>query len=611
MARDKAEDESGNEMLLNRRGLLKSAGAAVALGTVGLLGKRVGAQSGEAITSADGSVTVPPGEYTWDGDGFDVSGSLVGGGDPGDVVYNLEGGSMDGSVSGRVENIVVRGSNPESKAGVNLEPGCTVDGFIWPEGGQEDEDRAFYTPDGGDDRVTLRNSAWAFMSNNGAYLDKPPVLIENCASVNNNIAGIRVGHRDGTSGGLTSYVRNTLIAATAEIPYDSTNSGNARGLRVRHPGTIVIENCYFLYLDVEGSGNLIEIEDEAAGSDVIIRNCTFYNESGGSIVADDSGGSVNITMEGCVAAGGGSYDVEGVDDPGLTEVDDVTIPSPGAITGYSVANQIESVRPGVGPWTEADFDGDYEPAPPSEEPVEDAAEPAPEYDSSIVLHASPDNAGDVDVSFTVDGAVGFGDEAEADSDTIEENGDGTVTATSVGLDPDALDSYLFSGSVVDYDVPSGAVVDVSVDGSTTTFADLTGQPASDDSGSESGSSGSDDGSDDGSGGGSGGSTDDSASSGDSGSNDTASSRKVVRVDGSNSESMTEYTFTVSGDVVRDPELSSVSSDAPAWDQIEDIAKDGKVIGLVGEGVDVYRYDGTIQQLTVRGDADVTFERADA
>ena len=93
----------------------------------------------------------PPGTYPWKGQPFHVKqdGELVGGGSKGDVVWKLDAGTMAGSVTGRLTNVVVRGHNHRSKAGIDLYPGSTVEGFVWPEGGQRSQDRAFYTPSGG------------------------------------------------------------------------------------------------------------------------------------------------------------------------------------------------------------------------------------------------------------------------------------------------------------------------------------------------------------------------------------------------------------------------------------------------------------------------------
>ncbi|WP_336035046.1 right-handed parallel beta-helix repeat-containing protein [Halobacterium yunchengense] len=724
------EDAQAAPTSLSRRSFAKALGAAAVFGAgSSVVGSASAVSDLDAALSPDGEVTLDPGEYDWDGSGFDIGSgdALVGGGEPGDVVLNLEGGTMDGGVEGRLENVVVRGANPESKSGLDVHPGATVDGFVWPEGGQQSEDRAMYSPNGGDERLTIRNSAWAWMANNGAYIDKPATTMENCAAVNNNIANVRVGHSDGTSEDETTYIRNTLVAVTEEVASDDTNSANARGIRLREPGNLVIENCWFVYLDVPGTADLVELHDGAAGSTVTIRDCVFYNDSDGDLVRDKSGGEMDVTIENCTVAGSGSTNVEpDYEGSGVEEVDEVSVPLPSEVTGYAAADEIEGVGEGVGPW-------DGEASAPSSSGDD-------ELDHTIVLHASPDNDAAGDVTFTVDGDVEFAAEAEPDTDTIVENDDGTVTATSVALEPDALDSYHYAGGVVDYSVPEGVTVDVAVDGNTTTFGELVGddqqsddggdasgstdtlevvsnqagdldyefvvdgsvelhetseqitaghgdsieesgdgtvtvtgftgndgygdaylvdgevvsftwQPedydfevrwngevvdptaltedaSSDDGSSDDGSSDADssgdgssdaDSSDDGS---SDGSSDDGSSDGssdgsaDDGSSDDGSSGDggtdelphLVTVDGGDAYDVTAYTFTVSGDVARDADLSSTTEDGSTWDRVEDFARDGKVIGLVGSGVDAFRFSGGVTELTVEGDATVTVER---
>ena len=598
---------------MGRRTLLKSVGVA-ALGVGGAAAFSEGASAADFTADPSGEVVVSPGEYEWNG-GLDIGSgdALVGDGSPGDVVVTLESGNFGGSVEGRLENIVFRGENQESKAGIDVYPGATLDGFVWPDGGQQSEDRALYSPTGGDERLTIRNSAWANMVNNGAYVDKPPVTMENCASVNNNIAGVRIGHRDGTSDGQTTYVRNCLIAVTDDIPNDDTNSPNARGLRLRHPANVVIENCWFVYLDVDGPADLIELHDGAAGASVEIRNCHFHNDTDGDLVRDKSDDNIEVTIENCTASGTGSRAVEpDYDGNGVTEEPSPAVPLPSAVTGYAAADDVSGIDAGSAPWSDAAVEG----------PTDDGDETDSSGEHTIVLHASPDNDGDVDPSFTVDGTVAFGAEAEPDGDTIVDNGDGTVTATSVGLDPDALDSYRFDGTVVDYDVPADAVVDVSLDGVTTSFAAIVeesgdgssdgtddgtttddGTDTDDGTTTDDGTDSTDDGSttDDGTD-----TTDDGTDTTDGGS-DTASLPNRVSVDGRGDDDVTRYTFTVSGSVGRDADASLVTDDGTPWDRMEDIAEEGKVIGLVGSGVDAYRFDGRITSVTVDGDATISVE----
>ncbi|NIB98554.1 twin-arginine translocation signal domain-containing protein [Halobacterium sp. R2-5] len=687
-ANDEATD---GEHSVNRRTFVKALGAATAVGgTANLVGNARAVSDLSSATSPDGEVTLDPGEYAWGG-GLDIGSgdALIGGGEKGDVVLNLESGTMDGSIEGSLENIVVRGSNPEAKSGINLYPGATVDGFVWPEGGQQSEDRALYTPDGGNDRLTLRNSAWGRMVNNGAYLDKPPVTIENCAAVNNNIANIRVGHRDGTDESETTYIRNSLVAVTGDISSDSTNSPHARGIRLRHPAHLVIENCWIVFFDVDGTADLIELHDGAAGSTVEIRNCAFYNDSDGDLVRDKSGGQMDVTIEDCVVAGSGSRNIEpDYSGNGVVEDDSVDYPLPSEVTGYAAADEIEGFDPNVNPW--------------------DGSTATTTNEDTLVLHSSPDNTTAANVSFTVAGSLAFAGEAEPDTDTIVDNGDGTMTATSVDLSPDELDSYRYTGDVVDYDVPEDFGLDVSVNGTTTTFRELltlsednadvlevvarqsgglnyefvvdgtaelhetsdtvsagngdsvtdngdgtvtvTGFTGNDgygdaylvdgqiqsfswdvqdydfdvilngevvdpasfeettDDATTKDSTTDDSTTDDST---TTDSTTDDSTTEDSTTDDSTDSGTetphVLTVDGEAND-VTAYTFTVSGDVVRDPELSEEGANDTNWAILEDFARDGKVIGLVGSGVDAYRFGGEITEITVDGDAAVSIDR---
>jgi hypothetical protein len=672
-----ADERTGR---VGRRSVMKALGATAALGSLGALSGTVAAAP---VDLSGGDTTIPAGEYEWDGSGLDNDSgeAIVGEGSPGDVVLNLESGTMDGSIEGRLENVVVRGANYEAKSGINLYPGTTVDGFVWPEGGQQSEDRALYTPDGGNNRITVRNSAWGWMVNNGAYLDKPPVTMENCAAVNNNIANIRVGHRDGTDEDETTFVRNCLIAVTEDIPNDDTNSPNARGVRLRNPADLVIENCWFIYLDVDGTADLIELHDGAAGSTVEIRNCAFYNDSGGDLVRDKSDGQMDVTIENCTVTGSGSRTIEpDFDGSGVTEDDSVTFPLPSAVTGYAAADEIEGVGQGIGPWGGS-----------ASQPIDDS----PDLAHTLVLHAGANNGGTVETTFTVDGPVEFAGEAEPDTDSIVENDDGTATVTSV-LSPDELDSFRFDDDVVDYSLPADASIDVSLDGTTTTFESLVAQSTEDvveviarqsgelnyqfvvdgevdlhetstqvsaghgdsitenDDGTvtvegftgndgygdaylvrgsiqsfaadpegyafdvlvngetvdpDSFGSGSGGGTDDGSSGD--GSTDDGSSddgsTDDGSSDDTVGRPHLLTVDGDGGD-VTNYTFTVSGSVVRDESLSQSTDDGTQWNRLEDFAQDGKVIGLVGGGVDAYRFGGNVTGLTVDGDASIDVQR---
>ena len=387
----------------------------------------------DSLDGVDGEVAIRPGRYAWNGY-LDIGsdGHVYADGGPDTVTFVLDDDAeTNGTIEGALENVVLEGVNSESKAGYDLHPGAYVDGFIWPGGGQQDEDRAFYTPDGGDERIVLRNSAWAWFVSDGAYCDKPPMTVENCASVNNNISGIRVGHRDGTPDDATSYVRNCLIAATDDILNDSINSSNARGISVRHPGHIVIEGCYFLYRDVDGAGPLINLDDDAVGATVEIRDCVFYNDSGSHIVRDKSDGGIDVTVENCYVAGDGNREIEpDYDGSGLVEVDSVAIPTPAEVTGHESANYIDGPDYAAYPWSgdttvpdDGGDDGTTEPEP------DEPSTPTVEFE----VVAAQD--GPLNYTFTVDGTDDVGKittsetVSSGDNDDVTANDDGTYTVS--------------------------------------------------------------------------------------------------------------------------------------------------------------------------------------
>ncbi|QZP39690.1 hypothetical protein [Halobaculum magnesiiphilum] len=643
------EQKSEDTASASRRTLLKGIGAFATVGGAGALASEAATAAGDfgEYSSPSGEVRIPAGEYTWNDDDLDIGSgdALIGEGNPGDVVVNLEGGTMDGWIEGRLENIVVRGRNNEARAGLYVVSGCEIDGFHWPEGGNQSRDRAMYNPEGGE-RAVVRNSSWAWMGNNGAYTDKLPMTFENCVAANSNISNIRIGHRRGTDVNETTYVRNCLIAVTDPVRTDDTNVRNGRGLRMRHPGNFVVENCYFVAMDVDGVGNPIVAHDGAAGSTLTVRNCHFYNDSSGDIIRDKTGGDIDVTVENCTFQGSGSDGIEPDYDGNGIVAGSPEFPLPSDITGYAVSDEIEGIEPGVGPWGDGSVPVEPDPA---------------EYDHTLVLHADADNPqtdsatpGDFDMDIVVTGEATYGDEAEPGSDTITTTSDGNTLIEVQDLQPDELDSFRFNGEVVDYVVDDGYEYSVSLNGTTTTFEELvngevptddgsgddssgdgsTDDGSTDDGGSNDGSTddgSTDDGStDDGStddGGSNDGSTDDGSTddgstddgSTDDGSTDDGStddgdrtydddlSNQVV-VNGADNGSPTNYTFTVSGEVVRDTEASSKTEDGTDWDRVEDFARDGKVIGVVGSGVDAYRFSGTLTGVTVDGEADLTIER---
>jgi hypothetical protein len=187
---------------------------------------------------------------------------------------------------------------------------------------------------------------------------------------------------------------------------------------------------------------------------------------------------------------------------------------------------------------------------------------------------------------TVSGAAGFGVDAESSSDTITSYPDGTTTIKVNNLRPDELDSFHFDGEVTDFTVDDGYGYDVRVDGKPTTLDELAS--------GEFDYAGTD-------------SSDGDSSDGEAPAEDYP---KSIVVDGQSADSITTYTFTVTGEIRRDVENSTSSGSGLTWSVIEDVSQDGKVMGLVADDVDVFQYSGEVTDFTVDGDAAVYMERND-
>jgi hypothetical protein len=199
-----------------------------------------------------------------------------------------------------------------------------------------------------------------------------------------------------------------------------------------------------------------------------------------------------------------------------------------------------------------------------------------------VLEVIARQSGELNYEFVVDGTAELHETSEqvtaGHGDDITDNGDGTVTVTGFTGNDGYGDAYLVDGTIQSFTwSPEDYAFDVLLNGD---VVDPTAFGSSDEETETS--------------------TDDSTD-GDA----TLPHRIAVNGD---ADDATTYTFTVSGEVARDTETSEPSADGTEWDQIEDIAKDGKVIGVVGSGLDAYRYDGSVTGITVDGDATIDVEK---
>ncbi|WP_435346456.1 hypothetical protein [Haloarchaeobius sp. HRN-SO-5] len=607
MAERHSDDESGSNGISRRDSLRLAGTAALSLGTLSVLGGNAAAEGEfgtvvdlgeEGLSSGDeidpyidqhfqsgNEVHIPPGEYQWNGtlDGpSSGDAALIGDGNIGDVVFNVND-TLSGSFShdsGTVlfRNVTFKGSNPSPKAGIEFSVGGTLrfEHIRAPDGATQEEDRFLYASRDHTGIAYVRNCYWQGFANNGAYTDNGRVIYENCVAHNNNIAGIRIGTGD-------SEVYNSLIIIDETPPTDGANSSNGRGIRVREPGTHVIENCDFVYRGVSGAGSPVELRaSETAG---VMRNCRVLNETDQPVVRNKSD-NADWSVENVHLSGDGNLEMEGVDTSSV-------------VTGSSA----DAPRTDFAEFLGAPIDAGTSETTTDTSTEETTTSTPDDYENVLSLHASPDNPDEnLDVSVTVSGDAEFADEAEPDTDQLVSNDDGSTTLTSVGLDPDALDSYMFDGEIVDYTVTDGYVVDVSLNGSMTTWGELVGDGSSGDSSTDS----TDDGSTSQS------STDDSTSddgstsqesSTDSSSSSSSDLPNELVVDSRDADEVTTYTVTVSGDIERDDASSTGSGN---FDDMEDIARDGKVLGVVHDGTDVFRYSGEVTAVSFDGSADVTF-----
>lgn len=446
------------------------------------------------LTDYSGDIEIPEGTYEWHGDGLDADGrDIIGLGNYGDVVFNI----TDGTIHGRVEqgdtlkNIVVRGPNPESKGGIDLHPGCTFDGVALVDGSYALEDRGFYDASGGEASSTLRNCVASGVINNAAYCDKHAKTVENCAFMNSNISQLRVGHREdkGTSDamGKTTYVRNCLIALTADVPPSKERNGaqHARGLRLRHHANLVVENCWFVWFDRDGyGGRPIELHDEAGGSNVTIRNCHIHNDSAAELLYDKSGGETDLTIENCTVSGSGSRDINvGYSGDGFTE-QNVTVPLPSDITGIPQADDAWGFTPSAAPFGSTNVDSGSG----SDDDGTNTSDPAVDEWRDLRFDTEY-KAGDI-VTYTikVDGVAEAVDANLGDGTDSVTNDPNTGTATIEGTSNGGYDTYRVKGAITSINHVDPERVTITLNG-TTLYDTLnyTEEPASDDGSTDDGS----------------------------------------------------------------------------------------------------------------------------
>ncbi|MFC7134044.1 MULTISPECIES: right-handed parallel beta-helix repeat-containing protein [Salinibaculum] len=606
---DRHPQEDGSNGQLNRRQYLQMVTGAV--GAAAMTGAGVAAVTSDPNTSSvvnlgdkglqngdvidgylddyytDGvEVRIPEGEYDWNGDGFGNASSdaaIVG---QGEVILNNTAGdftpliSVDsGTVA--IKNLTLRGAAGPDKSRFRLEASSggsvLIDNFNLPDGSQEGaESKAFYVPREHAGVVEIRNCYISGFSDNGIYASSPAyegdgqVIVENTVAHNVNISGIRVGSSD-------SIVRNCLVINDAEATAAADGAVNQRGIRVREPGdNITIEGCEVIH-SYEGAGAPIEIHDGAEGGSGQIVDTTVKNDAGdaainekGSGAADWTATNVNITGSGNleypsqfegVCVGDGCATPSG-DDPQNSGSGDST--TDGSTSDGSTSDGSTS-----------DGSGD--------------SSGGTTLDHNLVIQTY-DGTG-INYEFTATGEIAQVD--VEDNDAIVQNNDGTYTATGE-TGNGFTDEFDFTGDLVAWSATkhpstSSGEYELRLDGSSLDPASIGDDSSSD--GSTSDGSGSDGSSSDGS-------TGDSAG-------DTLDNKLLI--DGTDSDAASVYSFTVSGSVEASADLSSAPEDGNRWDELQDNIDGSTVTGVVGKGLDGYRYSGALVGLEVDGEVNITNE----
>ena len=596
MVRHQDDDTSRKERLTDRRSVLKAVGGtATALGVSSFIGSAAAQVNADTVVDlgqeglSDGDnidsyleehfqsgteIHVPAGEYNYSGAGLGGSYSnaaLIGA--PEGVAFNRPDDPEEevrptlwaesGTV--RLENITVRGKRGEAQSrwrvgaaegarfevvNVNL-PDGTVDGS---------DSTGVYSGTDHAGTLWVKSCFFSNFGNVALYVSDPywggdgKVIVEDCDFVNTGMSALRFAPTG-------SECRRCYFEATERAPAHPTG-WNQRGIKIDDPGEdVVIEDCDFNWSDIGAMA--VDFDDEGEGGTGTIQNIRVSNDGGTTFVdewgveGDWSGESVHLTGEADHNAPSHFETITGSDAQEPDTSYEIWTPVDANVTD-------DSTTDGAGGGsTDSSSDGSS-----GDDTSSGSA------DRTVLLEASQDNPDtNMDVSFTTSGPIEFAGEAESGTDTITQNDDGTYTATSLKMDPGALDSYSFGGDVLGYSITDGyELARVEVDGQQTTFEELV------------------------------------ATSSDGGSSGTPedSSPRVLVVDGTgDAEEVGRYEIAVTGTIERDEERSVVAENNTPWDLMSDYVGDSRVAGVVGNGKDAYRITGEVTARNVEGEAEIT------
>ncbi len=633
MAKGQDETTDSNRSLLNRRGYLQLSGAALA--SAALMGGAAASQSEEEVDVGadtvvdlgeqglsngdtiddyldeyfeDGvEVRIPEGEYNWDGRGFhraaNRDAAVIG---EGEVILNLQADEFRNDIRAEggmvaVENLTVRGG-PSQSSRFRLEADSDghvlINNFNWPDGSDEGaRSRPYYSPRSHAGVVEIRNCYFKGFSNNGIYTSSPgkgddgQVIIENCVSHNNNIAGIRIGSSN-------SIVRNCVILNDSPAPENNKGQLNMRGIRIAESGDdMLIENCEIIH-SYDGAGGPIRWSSDGDSSTGHIENVRIYNNTGIAAIGNRESRTQGWS--------GTNISVDGNGDLGVPSQFENVCEGAGC-HNLSSSYDADDAREFIGPQGEEPSEGDEQDA-----ESESESEPQDEEEESLdigtvgtkdveniiadtngewsnylarrsgegtELVIVTDNSGGINYEITTSDRIvplyereDYRSNRSRPTDYTRWNLDGTWTAIgSTAGGGHSGDSFVYFGDVVDVDI-DGDIEGVTVykDGSEVSVDALVDVEVNASTNRPLGWR-------------------------------VPEQNKVLIVDGTDAEGSSRFSFSVTGDVTPDVALSSaLNSDT--------LSIDGKTVtGTIANGFTGFRFSGDLVGVEMDGAVQMTTE----
>lgn len=610
---NRGADDGRSGSSLPRRSYLKTIGGATAAVGVGSLfsgsaaastvhlgeeGMEEGDDAGEWLSDYidDGmEIIIPAGTYDYStrafsrGHGSGYADLVVRGeGDFGDVVFDhgddytfseviaANGGDV------LVDNIMwrgVAGGNGNITARAHSGDEVTIRRVARPDGSNEEGEGVFVRPE----HAGVANFEHCWLegfTDNGLYGSAPGGSFGNDGEVNvfgglyknNNIANVRVGGTNSTVEGATVVLddqRNDL--------WDSSGI-NMRGIWVREGTSGNGQNITIRDCDVynELSYAPIEIHPRDNGGSGVVENTRIYNE-GGSPAIGYRGGSWSGSDN--HATGPGNQRIE----PGSNNCE-----------GSSCDMASKTPRAPV---------GDRDAAESGDEQTEETPDTDPHLVTFITTEDAPSSA----YRIVADGPI----EPLGESPYQSPSGNGVRATSNFEINRDGEqyvaegssgngygDAFEVFGQVTEAEVFSEDMV-IELDGDRVDANELverTQAEEEDDSTSDEDTTDNDT------------DNDQYTSDGDDPDTDDEEISNVIVIDGSENDTVSQYVLTVSGELERSEDYTSIANKGMAWDALPSNVSEDKAIGVIGQGVDGYRYSGNVVSVEVRGDATLHIDR---